>query len=115
MGHSLGGSTAATYIDNHSKSWDSLGLLASYSTSNLTDNNLEVICTRGSENDVLNEQAYTDNRSNLSHNALEIIIPGGTHAQFRNYGTQAGDVEPNISAEEQQELAADEIAQVFLN
>ena len=115
MGHSLGGSMAATYIDGHSESWDGLVLLASYSTSDLTDNNLEVICIRGSEDGVLNEQAYADNQSNLSHDALESVIQGGNHAQFGDYGAQEGDGEPSISSEEQQKLTADEIAQVFLN
>ncbi len=115
MGHSLGGSMAATYIDGHSESWDGLVLLASYSTSDLTENNLEVIRICGSEDGVLDEQTYADNRSNLSHDSLEIIIPGGNHAQFGDYGAQEGDGEPNISSEEQQKLTADEIARVFLD
>lgn len=115
MGHSLGGSMAAAYVDGHGGSWDGLVLLASYSTSDLSDDGLDVLCVRGSEDGVLNEQAYAGNRPNLPLDAQEVIIPGGNHAQFGDYGPQAGDGAPGIPAEEQQKIAADEIAQTFLD
>lgn len=114
MGHSLGGSMAASYVDGHNDSWDGLVLLASYSTADLTDNNIDVLCIRGSNDNVLNKQAYTDNHSNLANDTQEFIIPGGNHAQFGDYGNQSGDGEPEISAQEQQALTADAIAQTFL-
>lgn len=114
MGHSLGGSMAASYVDGHSDSWDGLILLASYSTADLTDNNIDVLCIRGSNDSVLNKQTYTDNRSNLADDTQEFIIPGGNHAQFGDYGNQSGDGAPEISAQEQQVLTADVIAQAFL-
>lgn len=114
MGHSLGGSMAASYVDEHSDSWDGLVLLASYSTADLTDNNIDVLCIRGSNDNVLNKQAYTDNHSNLANDTQEFIISGGNHAQFGDYGNQSGDGEPEISAQEQQALTADAIAQAFL-
>lgn len=114
MGHSLGGSMAASYVDGHSDSWDGLILLASYSTADLTDNNINVLCIRGSNDNVLNMQAYTDNRLNLTDDTQEFIIPGGNHAQFGDYGNQSGDGEPEISAQEQQALTADVITQAFL-
>ena len=40
----------------------------------------------------------------------ELVIEGGNHAQFGDYGTQDGDGAATISAEEQQELAADAVA-----
>lgn len=114
MGHSLGGSMAASYVDEHSDSWDDLILLASYSTADLTDNNIDVLCIRGSNDNVLNKQAYTDNHSNLANDTQEFIIPGSNHAQFGDYGNQSGDGEPEISAQEQQALTADVITQAFL-
>lgn len=114
MGHSLGGSMAASYVDEHSDSWDGLILLASYSTADLTDNNINVLCIRGSNDNVLNMQAYTDNRLNLTDDTQEFIIPGGNHAQFGDYGNQSGDGEPEISTQEQQALTADVITQAFL-
>lgn len=114
MGHSLGGSMAASYVDGHSDSWDGLILLASYSTADLTDNNIDVLCIRGSNDSILNKQTYTDNRSNLADDTQEFIIPGGNHAQFGDYDNQSGDGEPEISAQEQQALTADAIAQAFL-
>lgn len=115
MGHSLGGSMAASYIDEQSESWDGLVLLASYSTADLSDNGIEVLCIRGSDDGVLNAEAYSDNRSNLGSDVTEYIIPGGNHAQFGDYGSQSGDGDPEVSAEEQQTLTANAIAQAFLN
>lgn len=114
MGHSLGGSMAARYIDGRSGSWDGLVLLASYSTPNLSDDDLDILSIYGSEDGALNGEAYADNRPNLPRDAQEVVIPGGNHAQFGDYGSQAGDGAPGISAEEQQSLVADEIARAFL-
>lgn len=115
MGHSLGGSMAATYADEHNDSWDGLVLLASYSTADLTDNNIEALSIRGSNDQVLNMQSYEDNRANLPADTTEDIIAGGNHAQFGDYGAQSGDGTPEISPAEQQQITADAIAQAFLN
>jgi hypothetical protein len=42
------------------------------------------------------------------------MIPGGNHAQFGNYGPQAGDGVALVAREEQQRLAADAILAVVL-
>lgn len=114
MGHSLGGSMAAAYADGHSGEWAGLVLLAAYSTADLTDNDIDVLCIRGSNDQVLNGQAYADNRSNLAYDAPELIISGGNHAQFGDYGAQSGDGKPTIAPEKQQAITADEVAQTFL-
>ena len=105
---------AAAYADGSGGSWDGLVLLASYSASDLSDDGLDVLCVRGSEDGVLDERAYADNRPNLPRDAQEVVIRGGNHAQFGSYGPQAGDGAPGISAEEQRKIVADEIAQAFL-
>lgn len=38
------------------------------------------------------------------------MIEGGNHAGFGDYGPQQGDGEATISADEQQEIAADAVA-----
>lgn len=109
-GHSLGGAMAASYAAKHSDALDGLVLLAAYSTADLTDSNLRVYTTYGSEDGVLNREKMEANRGNLPQNTVETMINGGCHAGFGSYGTQKGDDMPTISAEEQQQQTADAVA-----
>lgn len=109
-GHSLGGAMAASYAAKHSDELDGLVLLAAYSTADLTDSGLRVYTTYGSEDGVLNREKLEANRGNLPQDTVETVINGGCHAGFGSYGSQKGDGEPAISAEEQQQQTADAVA-----
>lgn len=109
-GHLLGGAMAANYAAKHSDELDGLVLLAAYSTADLTDSGLRVYTTYGSEDGVLNREKYAAGRANLPQDTYEVVINGGCHAGFGSYGSQKGDGEPAISAEEQQQQTADAVA-----
>lgn len=100
-GHSLGGAMAASYISNHTSEFDGLLLLGAYSTADISDSGLSVISVYGSKDKVLNMEKYKENREKLPSGFTELIIDGGCHSYFGNYGHQDGDGEPNISMEEQ--------------
>lgn len=100
-GHSLGGAMAASYAAGHAEDFDALVLLAAYSTADLTSSGLDVISLYGSEDGVLNREKYADYRKNLPDDAREIIIEGGNHAGFGDYGPQRGDGSASISPQEQ--------------
>ena len=100
-GHSLGGVTAATYLQEHSDEFRGLILLAAYSTDPLPEE-LQVVSLYGDQDEVLNMEEYEKNRENLPEKAEEVIISGGNHAQFGNYGIQKGDGTAVISRENQQ-------------
>ena len=108
-GHSLGGSMAAAFLDKTDIDFDGLVLLASYSTADLTDNDIEVLSLYGSNDGVLNMESYSENFSNLPENTTELVIDGGNHAQFGSYGKQDGDGDAEITAEEQLEITAEAI------
>lgn len=114
MGHSLGGSMAASYANAHDEQWAGLVLLGSYTTSDLTDNNIEVLRIYGSNDRVMNRNAYEQNAANVHDGSPEHIINGGTHAQFGSYGAQSGDGDATIPASEQQEETTDIVAEEFL-
>ena len=101
-GHSLGGVTAATYLQEHPEDFSGLILLAAYSTGQLSED-LQVASLYGDQDGVLNREEYEKNRNHLPDNAEERIIAGGNHAQFGNYGDQSGDGTAVISREEQQQ------------
>ena len=109
-GHSLGGAMAANYAAAHAEDFNGLILLAAYSTKDLTGTTLRVLSVYGSEDGVLNRESYEKNRAKLPADTTEVILDGGCHAQFGNYGPQDGDGVPTISGEEQVRRTAGVIA-----
>ena len=98
-GHSLGGTMAANYTANHSQNVDGLILLASYSTRQIKE--VPVLSIYGDKDGCLEMNVYNKNKVNFPKDTTEVIIPGGNHAQFGQYGHQKGDNEAAISCEEQ--------------
>ena len=109
-GHSLGGAMAANYAAAHSENLAGLILLAAYSTKDLTGTTLRVLSVYGSEDGVMNRESYEKNRANLPADTTEVILDGGCHSQFGNYGPQNGDGIPAISGEEQVRQTVEAIA-----
>ena len=110
-GHSLGGAMAARYLSSH-KDFEGLFLLASYSTSKLP-NHMKCLSLYGSQDQVLNRKSYKKYHHNLPQSTKEIVIQGGNHSQFGNYGFQKGDHKASISYNEQQTQTARAISSVF--
>lgn len=111
-GHSLGGAMASLYADRHQAEYDGLILLAAYSTKDLTDEpDIDVLLVRGSEDKVLSMEKYDENLANLPEDYKEVVIEGGCHAYFGDYGHQAGDGTPSISVEEQTKETVDSIVE----
>ena len=105
-GHSLGGVAAAMAADDAEEAggeaaWDGLVLLASYPTEEIST---PVISIYGTEDKVLNTGKYNKTKSAglWPSDFTEVVIKGGNHAQFGNYGEQKGDGSPAITAAEQQ-------------
>lgn len=113
-GHSLGGSMAASYASKNSEKLEGLVLLASYSASDLSQSGLQVLSIFGSKDGVLNMDAYRSSRSNLPADFSELMLSGGNHAGFGNYGPQKGDENAEITPEQQQNETAQEIAEFCL-
>ncbi|MBQ8278553.1 MAG: alpha/beta hydrolase [Roseburia sp.] len=100
-GHSLGGSMAASYAEKNAEAYEGVILLASYSTADLSETELEVLSVYGTGDKVLNAEKYAEYKGNLPTDFMEIVIEGGCHAYFGAYGAQEGDGEPTITREEQ--------------
>jgi len=108
-GHSLGGVAASMYAADHDL--DGLVLLASYSTKVIDE---PAISIYGSNDGVLDLEKYEEAKSNLHADSKEVVINGGNHAQFGDYGEQDGDGKADITAEEQQRQTAEEIVNFFV-
>lgn len=108
-GHSLGGACAAMYIKKNSSQYSGLILLASYSTKDISNTDLDVLCIYGSNDGVMKKDSYEECRKNLPSDYSEVIIDGGCHAFFGCYGLQDGDGTATISNEEQINLTVEAI------
>lgn len=97
MGHSLGGAMASNFASHYNV--EGLILLGATIYGDISPS--KVLTIIGSEDTVLNNQpSYTENI---------VILAGGNHAQFGNYGIQKNDGVATITGEEQQRLTVDAI------
>ena len=110
-GHSMGGMMAANYAAENPDQVEGLALLAAYSTEPISDDML-VVSIYGDRDGVLDREAYEDNFANLPPDVFEVVIEGGNHANFGNYGNQPGDNAAEVSAEVQQKQTTSAIAHV---
>jgi len=108
-GHSLGGATACMYAAENADKIDGLILLAAYSTVDLSQTTLSVLSIYGDCDGVLNREKLNEGWSLLPSDYTETVIEGGNHARFGVYGTQKGDNDASVSAEEQQNITCEAI------
>jgi len=102
-GHSLGGVVASQYLAKHTDSAEGLVLMASYSTSDLSDTDLKVMTIIGSNDKVLNREQFEENKDNLpKENLSPVTIKGGIHSGFGKYGAQKGDGEYEMMTNDDQ-------------
>ena len=108
-GHSLGGVVAADYAQKNAEKDEGVALLASYCSESLAASGLAAEVVYGTNDGVVNRSSLEACVDSLPKEATR-VIEGGNHAGFGDYGPQQGDGEATISADEQQEIAADAVA-----
>ena len=82
--------------------------LAAYPNKKI-DDSLKCLSMYGSNDKVLNKKEYNKNISNFPSNYKEVIIEGGNHSNFGDYGFQRRDGKASISKEEQVNITKNEI------
>lgn len=99
-GHSMGGAMASDYASNNPEKVQGLVLLGAYLYGSYPED--RTLTVYGDLNTSVAEKVdYSEN---------VIVIEGGNHAQFGNYGPQRGDPEATVSVREQQSITADAVA-----
>jgi pimeloyl-ACP methyl ester carboxylesterase len=103
-GHSLGGVAAALYA-RENETIDGVVFWASYPADDgLKDTDLQVLSIYGTL-DMGGMESFEASRQNLPADTEFVVIEGGNHAQFGDYGVQPGDNGAVIGREEQQSRA----------
>jgi hypothetical protein len=98
-GHSMGGAMASDYASKNQEKIKGLFLLGAYIYGDYPAKN--ALTVYGTLNESVGDKVnYTENI---------VIIEGGNHAQFGNYGEQKGDPDAIISREAQQDIAVEAI------
>lgn len=108
-GHSLGGAMAASYTSKNVSQLKGLILLGAYSTKDLSNTDLFTLSIYGSNDRVLNHEKYKTYKKNLPPSFSELVLEGGNHAYYGNYGEQKGDGKADLTRKEQQEKTCDAI------
>lgn len=126
MGHSLGGTAMLKYFSKQtelSSKIENLVLLASYSDGSYifdslkNDNyksNANMLSIVGTNDRILDIKKYEEDKNNLSRDTQYLLIDGGNHSYFGNYGKQYKDGQATISIEQQQHFVLSEVEK-FLN
>ena len=109
-GHSLGGVTASMYLANHDGEFSGIVFLAAYPSEDLSNVDVRALSIVGNNDGVLDRKKYNEAESKMPSHVQEVVIDGGNHANYGNYGTQANDGEATISREDQQTQTAIAIA-----
>jgi Alpha/beta hydrolase family len=103
-GHSLGGASACLYAKNSSKVKALIFWAAycdkSFDLSSRTD--VQVTSISGSLDALATPEKVESTKVFAPSSAKYVVINGGNHAQFGNYGVQSGDNPATISLEDQQ-------------
>lgn len=112
-GHSLGGAAISKYLETDERI-KGIIYFASYPTKTINSSKKQVLAMFGSQDGLITKEKREEKVKLLPENAQILVIEGGNHAGFGNYGTQDNDGQAIISAEEQQEIAAETVNK-FIN
>lgn len=114
-GHSLGGSMAAAYLQNHETSIDGLILLASYpaDSTDLSGYLGAVLSISASSDGLTTADDIAQSKYLLPESTEFIVIEGGNHAYFGYYGDQKGDNPAEITRTDQQNIILESSLQLL--
>ena len=105
-GHSLGGVAASSYASTNDRV-NGLILWASYpADDSLKNKHIKVLSIYGTL-DMAGMDSFVEKQPLLPSDTEFVIIQGGNHSQFGDYGLQPGDNEATISRADQQQQVVD--------
>ena len=101
-GHSLGGVASSLFAKDHLNQVDGIIFWASYpADESLAQSDLSILSIYGTR-DMAGAGKFDETRALLPAGTEYVVIEGGNHAQFGDYGFQPGDNAATISRADQQ-------------
>lgn len=96
-GHSLGGVAASTFADSHAASVKALLLYAAYPAGKLQRDDLKVLSVSASRDGLATPAKVDASKVDLPRSTRYVVVAGGVHSFFGDYGVQQGDGTPAMS------------------
>lgn len=118
IGHSLGGVRILKKLNgltDYSDGIKGVILLASYGNDSMNLSNLpfKFISIIGDKDTVVDFDKYENYKNNLPDDTRYVVIRGGNHSNFGNYGRQFNDMKSDISYESQQYIVLEELSRIL--
>ncbi len=112
-GHSLGGAVACLYANSHQKSLEGVVLMGTYCGTDISASSLRVLAMTGDKDGLFPPAKIAAASAELPPGAHLVQVAGMNHAQFGNYGMQAGDNPPVINDAEARDAVVTAAAAFF--
>jgi poly(3-hydroxybutyrate) depolymerase len=103
---------AAQFAKDNASKLTGMAFMASYPANDMSQSPLQVVTIHGSLDGLATPTKIADSLKLLPSTTNEALIEGGNHAQYGNYGPQAGDGTATISREEQQRQTTQAIVEL---
>ena len=102
-GHSLGGAMAAQFIKDYPRAAEGLVLWAAYPSADtdISCRVLKAVSIYGTNDGLSSPEEIKTTQELLPPDTVYVALEGGNHAQFGYYGPQRGDLDPELSQQEQ--------------
>jgi len=105
---------AAEFVKSHPSAVAGIDFMAAYpaDTTNLSTLPIKVVSVHGSNDGLATGPKIQNSLKNLPVDTKVVTIEGGNHAQYGNYGPQAGDGAATISREDQQQQTVNAVMEL---
>ncbi|MCW1966812.1 MAG: alpha/beta hydrolase [Anaerolineae bacterium] len=115
-GHSLGGASACMFVarQGNNQKLNALVLWGAYCTDNVAATMPNVISIYGAQDNLVNKNSAEKLQFGLPANTRWVVIGGGNHAMFGDYGEQSGDGPLTLAPDEARRRIVDETASFIL-
>src|SRR5262245_3793527 len=112
-GHSLGGAAACFYASRHGDALEGVVIFGTYCGSDLSGSSLRVLIVGGGQDGLFPPEKIAAALGELPADARVMTVAGMNHAQFGNYGVQAGDHPATIGDGDAREALTRTVADFF--